>query len=87
MQIAPQERRRTILRFPVRLVTNSLGLLVLIVAARGLEALDKGDVLVLGLLGGGAVVDDLLPCVLLGLALNATNTISAIEEHVCATPG
>jgi hypothetical protein len=76
-----------VLRFPVRLVTDSLGLLVLIVAARGLEALDEGDVLLLGLLGGGAVVDDLLPCVLLGLALDATDTISAIEEHVCTAPG
>lgn len=52
-----------------RLSTDGLGDLVRVVAARRLELLDEGDVLLLGLLGGDALVDDLLPRVLLGLAL------------------
>lgn len=48
---------------------DGLGHLVLVVAERLLELLDQGDVPRLGLLGGDALVDDLLPCVLLGLAL------------------
>lgn len=51
------------------LVADGLGLLAGVVAVGSLELLDEGDVLGLGLLGGGAVVDLLLPGVLLGLAL------------------
>lgn len=51
------------------LVGNGLGLLVLVVAAGLLEAVDEGDVLLLGLVRGGAVIDNSLPRVLLGLAL------------------
>ena len=48
---------------------DSLGLLVLVVAVLGLHLLDELDVLLLGLLGGEVVVNNLLPCVLLRLAL------------------
>lgn len=51
------------------LVANSLGDLVLVKAVLGLELLDKGDVALLGGLGGDALVDNLLPGALLGLAL------------------
>lgn len=53
------------------LSTNSLGLLARVVAARLLELLDELDVLLLGVLGGGTGVDDLLPGGLLVLALRA----------------
>jgi hypothetical protein len=49
--------------------TDGLGLLVRVVAVLALERLDEVDVALLGLLGGDALVDDLLPSVLLGLAL------------------
>lgn len=34
-----------------------------------LERLDESDVLLLGLLGGDTLIDELLPCISLGLAL------------------
>lgn len=49
--------------------TNGLGLLGLVIAVFRLELLDLGDVLLLGLLGGEAVVNNLLPGIVLGLAL------------------
>ena len=51
------------------LVTNGLGLLVLVVSATLLQLLDEGNVLLLGLVRGNALIDELLPSVLLGLAL------------------
>lgn len=54
-----------------RLVANGLGLLVLVVSVLGLELFDERDVLLLGLVRGDALVDLLLPCVLLCLALYA----------------
>ena len=61
---------------PIKLVrgsalcaADSLGFLVLIVAVLGLHLLDERDVLLLGLLGGDILVNNLLPCVLLRLAL------------------
>jgi hypothetical protein len=48
---------------------DGLGLLVLVVAVLGLQGLDEGDVLLLGLGGSQALVDELLPGGLLGLAL------------------
>lgn len=51
------------------LSANRLGDLVCVVAVFALELLDQRNVLLLGLLGSDALVDDLLPCVLLGLAL------------------
>jgi len=52
-----------------RLGADRLGHLVRIVSARVLELLHESNVLLLGLLGRGALVDDLLPGVLLVLAL------------------
>ena len=49
--------------------TDSLGLLALVVAARNLELLNESNVTLLGLLGGDALIDDLLPGILLGLTL------------------
>lgn len=49
--------------------TDGLGLLSLVVAVFRLHLLDLGDVLLLCLLGCESVVDDLLPGVVLGLAL------------------
>lgn len=51
------------------LCADGLGDLVGVEAVGLLELVDEVDVLGLGLLGGGAVVDLLLPGVLLGLAL------------------
>lgn len=51
------------------LVPDSLGLLVGVEAVGLLHALDLGHVLLLRLLGGDALVDELLPGVLLCLAL------------------
>lgn len=55
--------------FAVRLRADGLGFLVGVVAVRLLELVDESDVLLLGLLDGLALVDDLLPRVVLGLAL------------------
>lgn len=52
-----------------RLFANSGRDLVLVKAVLGLELLDESDVALLGGLGRDALVDDLLPSVLLGLAL------------------
>lgn len=57
------------LRVVVNLVANSLGLLVRIVTVSLLQLLDQLDVFGLGIGGGDALVDNLLPGVLLGLAL------------------
>jgi hypothetical protein len=52
-----------------RLSANGLGLLGGIVAQRNLELLDESDIALLGIVGSGALVDLLLPSVVLGLAL------------------
>ena len=52
-----------------RLFANRCGNLVLVKAVLGLELLDESDVALLGGVGRDALVDDLLPGVLLGLAL------------------
>ncbi len=57
---------------------DSLGLLVLVVAVLGLHLLDELDVLLLGLLGGEVVVNNLLPCVLLRLALSGEMFVLAV---------
>jgi len=49
--------------------SNGLGLLVLVVTVGLLQLLDQGDVSLLGLLGGDALVDNLLPGLVLGFAL------------------
>ena len=64
--------------------TNILRLLVGVVAPLGLELLDEGDVLLLGLLRGGALVDDLLPSVLLGLALIVERESRSVSRSVSA---
>lgn len=56
------------------LVADGLGDLVRVEAELGLELLDESDVLLLGSLGAGALVDDLLPGVALGLALQFDKT-------------
>jgi hypothetical protein len=56
------------------LPANGLGLLVLVVAVLALHLLDLGDVLLLRLLGGDAVLDGRLPRVVLGLALGCVST-------------
>ena len=48
---------------------DGLGNLILVVAAAFLEAFHESDVLLLGLLGGVALIGGFLPGVLLGLAL------------------
>ena len=53
------------------LASDSLGLLVLVVSEGCLEPFNEGNVLFLGLLGGGSLVDLGLPCVLFGFALLA----------------
>jgi hypothetical protein len=52
-----------------RCLAELLGLLVGVKAVRLLQALDLGDVALLGRLGRDALVDNLLPRALLGLAL------------------
>jgi hypothetical protein len=59
------------------LSADGLGDLVGVEAVRLLELVDEVDVLGLGLLGGGALVDLLLPGVLLGLALRIGGKRSA----------
>jgi hypothetical protein len=53
---------------------NLLGRLVCVVTVLCLEGLDELDVLLLSLLGSGALIDDLLPRVVLGLALEVEHT-------------
>lgn len=57
------------------LFADSLGDLVLVKAVLGLELLDESDVALLGLLGGDALVDNLLPGTLLGLALYSKESL------------
>lgn len=62
------------------LCADGLGLLVLVVAVGLLHPLDQLDVLLLSLLDGGAVINNGLPCVLLGLALLVVTIVSCCGE-------
>lgn len=62
------------------LLTNSLGLLVLIIAILGLHLLNLGHVLLLSLLGRDALVDELLPRAVLGFALFGGDNISICPQ-------
>jgi hypothetical protein len=71
------------------LSADGLGDLVGIEAVRVLELVDEVDVLGLGLLGSGALVDLLLPGVLLGLALRiggkrSADGLRSVERGGCA---
>ena len=61
--------------------TNGLGRLVRIVTVGLLQLLNQLDISVLGLLGGDALVDNLLPCGLLGLALLVMRLASGCAER------
>lgn len=67
---------------PVPLSTNSLGLLVRVVAVLGLQLLHESDVLLLGLLDIDTLIDLLLPCVLLCLALFIYDPVSAARVRI-----
>lgn len=62
-------RQKAVCWGAARLRADGLGLLVGVVAVLLLERVDEGDVLLLGLLRGEVIVDDLLPRALLRLAL------------------
>lgn len=62
---------------------NSLGLLVRVEAVRLLELLDESNVPLLGLLGGDALVDELLPGALLRLALYSEAALVSFSSRIC----
>lgn len=81
IKLFPRVKCSSILK--ARLRADSLGLLVLVESAALLQPLDQCDVLLLGVGDGNAIIDNLLPGVVLGLALLLPHTCQYSADEEC----